>query len=115
MVGGIRHDRNIRRLVHYPWLLCAAIFREDKMSFPMKVTTDLMQTSNALDVQVGGDHYKKYKIQPVEYLAANGIEFMPGCAIKYLSRYRDKGGAEDVRKALHFCKLILELEYGEKP
>ncbi len=69
---------------------------------------------NALATQVGGDHYKKYKIQPVEYIHANGIEFMPGCAIKYLSRYKDKGGADDVRKALHFCKLILELEYGEK-
>ena len=68
---------------------------------------------SALSTQVAGSHYKETAIQPVEFIYANGIGFMEGSAIKYLTRHQQKGGAADVRKALHFCQLILELEYGE--
>lgn len=64
--------------------------------------------------QVGGDHYRTLKLQPIEYISANGFDFMTGNVIKYISRHKAKGGAQDVRKAIHYCKLILELEYGEK-
>lgn len=60
--------------------------------------------------QVGGNHYKKLKIQPVEYVHANGIGYFEGTAIKYLSRWKDKGGLEDLRKAIHFIELLIELE-----
>ena len=55
----------------------------------------------ALDKQVAGDHYKKLKIQPIEYIHANNIPFAEGCAIKYLTRWRDKGGIADLEKAKH--------------
>ena len=79
-----------------------------------QIENDRSQNGNALDAQEGGDHYRTMKIQPVEFIHANGIDFMAGCAIKYLSRHRQKGQAEDIRKAIHFCQLILQLEYGEK-
>jgi UDP-3-O-acyl-N-acetylglucosamine deacetylase len=65
---------------------------------------------SALDKQVAGDHYKKLGIQPVEYMHANNIPFMEGCAIKYLTRWRDKGGIADLEKAKHFIELLIELE-----
>jgi hypothetical protein len=65
---------------------------------------------NPLDKQVAGDHYKKLKIQPIEYIHANGIPFAEGCAIKYLTRWRDKGGIADLEKAKHFIELLIELE-----
>jgi hypothetical protein len=68
------------------------------------------RTMSALDNQVGGSHYKKLGIQPVEYMHANGIPFMEGCAIKYLTRWRDKGGVADLEKARHFIDLLIELE-----
>lgn len=66
--------------------------------------------ASALGVQEGGDHYKKLKIQPIEYIHANNIPFAEGCAIKYLTRWRDKGGVEDLKKAKHFIELLIELE-----
>ena len=63
--------------------------------------------------QVGGDHYKKYKIQPLEYIVANNMGFCAASAIKYITRYRDKGGSQDIRKAIHFLQLLLEHEYQE--
>jgi hypothetical protein len=66
--------------------------------------------SAALDRQEGGDHYKKLAIQPVEYIHANGIGFCEGSAIKYLTRWRAKGGIEDLRKARHFIDLLIEME-----
>ena len=65
---------------------------------------------NALEKQVSGDHYKKLKIQPIEFIHANGIPFAEGCAIKYLCRWRDKGGLADLEKAKHFIELLIELE-----
>ncbi|MFL5785880.1 MAG: DUF3310 domain-containing protein [Bacteriovoracaceae bacterium] len=72
------------------------------------------QTANPLHVQEGGDHYKNQKIQPVEYIHANGLGFMEGCVIKYVSRYKRKNGLEDLKKARHFLDLLITLEYPEK-
>lgn len=67
---------------------------------------------NALDVQVGGDHYKKWNIQPADFCFANNIPFLEGNVVKYTVRHRDKGGLEDLRKAKHYLELIAEMEYG---
>ena len=65
----------------------------------------------ALDKQVAGDHYKKLKIQPIEYIHANNIPYLEGCAIKYLCRHKAKGGVVDLLKAKHYIDLIISLEY----
>ena len=67
---------------------------------------------NALDVQVGGSHYKDLAIQPIEYIHANKLGFAEGNVVKYITRHRQKHGADDVRKVIHYCQLLLELEYG---
>jgi hypothetical protein len=63
-----------------------------------------------LHKQVAGDHYKKLKIQPIEYIHANSIPFAEGSVIKYVTRWRDKGGIKDLEKAKHFLELLIELE-----
>lgn len=65
---------------------------------------------SALEHQVGGSHYKKLAIQPFEYIHANGIGFAEGSAIKYITRWRDKGGIGDLLKAKHFIELLIEAE-----
>ncbi len=65
---------------------------------------------NPLNQQVAGYHYKNLAIQPVEYIHANQIPFMEGSAIKYLTRWRNKGGIDDLKKAKHFIELLIELE-----
>lgn len=69
--------------------------------------------TNPLESQIGGSHYKDLAIQPVEFIASNKLEFLPGCVIKRVCRYRQKNGAEDLRKAIHELRLMLKLEYGE--
>lgn len=64
-----------------------------------------------LKKQIGGDHYKQFKIQPVEFIHANNIPYMEGCAIKYICRHKSKNGKEDIQKAIHYLKLLMELEY----
>ena len=66
----------------------------------------------SLNTQVGGTHYKSFAIQPIEFIYKNDIPFMEANCIKYLCRHRNKNKAEDIRKVIHYCKLILELEYG---
>lgn len=60
--------------------------------------------------QEGGTHYLRRSIQPWDYIAANGIGYFEGCAIKYLTRWRDKGGIEDLRKAQHYIEKLIEVE-----
>ena len=73
--------------------------------------TDL--SASALNSQEGGNHYKKYKIQPVEYCHANHLEGIESQVIGYVTRHRDKGGAQDIKKAIHFLELLLEMEYAK--
>lgn len=67
----------------------------------------------ANDTQHGGTHYQK-AIQPWDYIAANGIGFFEGNAIKYLTRWREKGGIEDLKKAAHYIQKLIELESGNQ-
>jgi hypothetical protein len=62
--------------------------------------------------QVGGTHYEKMKIRPAEYIHANGLDFFEGNVVKYVTRHRFKNGAEDIKKAIDYCKMILKLDYG---
>lgn len=65
---------------------------------------------NQNSIQHGGQHYKKLKIQPWDFIAENNLGYFEGTAIKYLCRFRDKGGVEDLRKAQHFIAKLIELE-----
>lgn len=68
---------------------------------------------SALEKQVGGDHYKEFVIQPIEFIHKNNIGFCEGNAIKYLVRWREKGGKQDLLKAKHYIELLLEMERDE--
>ncbi len=65
---------------------------------------------SALSVQTGGDHYRQRAIQPVEYIHANALNFFEGSVVKYITRWRQKGGTQDLEKAKHFIDLLIELE-----
>jgi len=62
------------------------------------------------DKQVGGTHYKDNSIQPWDYVWANNLGYFEGSAIKYITRWRQKGGIEDLRKAVHFLEKLISLE-----
>jgi hypothetical protein len=64
-----------------------------------------------LSSQVGGNHYSKLAIQPAEYTTRNGLGHMAGDAIAYITRYKDKGGKQDLEKAIHSIQLLIALEY----
>ena len=70
------------------------------------------QKNNPLQSQVGGTHYKDLKIQPIEFIHANNIPFCEANAIKYLCRWRQKNGRQDLEKARHYIDLLIKLEYG---
>jgi hypothetical protein len=58
--------------------------------------------------QVGGSHYKNYKIQPVEFIIKNNIGFVEGNIIKYILRFKEKGGVQDLNKAKHYIELLID-------
>ena len=65
----------------------------------------------ALAAQVAGNHYKNLPIQPVEFCQKNKLTYCESAVIKYVTRHRENGKSEDIRKAIHFLELLLELEY----
>lgn len=67
---------------------------------------------SALKEQIGGDHYKKLAIQPMEYSFRNKLDPCQHTIIKYVTRFRDKNGKEDLIKARHCIDMLIELEYG---
>ena len=75
--------------------------------------TPTQASEAASDKQVGGSHYKDLPIQPGQYIRANGIGWYEGNAIKYITRHKQKGGRQDIEKAIHYLELTLE-EYDER-
>ena len=69
---------------------------------------NILGSSSALSYMVGGDHYRKFKIQPAEFCYKNNIPYLEATAIKYLCRWKDKGGIQDLDKAIHFIELLKE-------
>jgi hypothetical protein len=62
--------------------------------------------------QIGGDHYSKMNIQPIDFITQNNLSFIQGNIIKYICRYKDKNGLQDLKKAQHYMNMLLEIEYG---
>lgn len=69
---------------------------------------------DALGKQEGGDHYKTMRIQPVEFIVANELGFLEGNVVKYICRHHAKNGAQDIKKAIHYCEMLLEMYYDDK-
>ena len=64
---------------------------------------------SALKIQVGGDHYKDFPIQPIEFCYKNGLDFLSGNVIKYVCRYKAKKSVDDLRKAIHYIECLIDL------
>jgi len=65
---------------------------------------------SAFQVQVGGNHYKDFQIQPTEFIHINGLGFLQGCIIKRICRYKQKDGLKDLQKIKHEVDMLIELE-----
>ena len=68
----------------------------------------------ANDEQVGGRHYIEKTIQPWDYIIANKMGYLEGNIIKYVSRYKDKNGLEDLIKAAHYLDKLIEVTRNEQ-
>jgi len=69
--------------------------------------------SQANDRQEGGSHYKTKAIQPWDYIVANDLGFLEGSIIKYVTRYKEKNGVNDLKKAAHFLEKLIEVQSGK--
>ena len=65
------------------------------------------------DMQVGGNHYKDKAIQPWDYIIANDLGYLEGNVVKYVSRWKNKNGIEDLKKAQHYLAKLLEVANGK--
>lgn len=65
---------------------------------------------NPYERQVDGDHYQKLAIQPMQYSLLNGLDACQHTVIKYVTRFRDKGGIRDLEKAKHCIDMLIEFE-----
>ena len=71
------------------------------------------RSSSAWDVQVGGNHYKQFKIQPMQFALENKLDAAQQNVIKYIMRHSFKNGKQDLEKAKHYIDLMIEFYYGE--
>lgn len=85
---------------------------------PQPATTEQRVTAARFDQaaterQIGGDHYKSLKIQPIEYIDANNLPYLEGNVVKYVTRHASKNGVQDIDKAIHYLELIKQMRYSE--
>ena len=68
------------------------------------------QWDNARKRQVGGNHYSRYTTQPIDFIIDNNLDWCEANVVKYITRWRDKNGVEDLRKAMHYIQLLIDRE-----
>ena len=89
----------------------SAITQSDAHYYP-NVTWSNLDTVNTK--QIGGDHYKKYgDLQPWDVVLAWNLGYLDGTALKYIARWKDKGGIADIEKAIHFLEKLIEVNKGK--
>ena len=71
---------------------------------------DFRDIPMANDIQVAGTHYKDKAIQPWDYIVGNNLGYLEGNIVKYVSRWKDKGGVDDLRKAQHYLNKLIEVQ-----
>lgn len=81
-------------------------------TYPQDILGPEKTQVSSLATQIAGNHYKK-AIQPIEYIHANGLGFVEGNVIKYVTRWKDKNGIEDLKKAKHYLEILIELTTRE--
>ena len=64
--------------------------------------------------QVGGSHYAQKAIQPWDYIVTNQLGYLEGNVVKYVSRWKQKGGVDDLRKAMHYLEKLIEVALHEE-
>lgn len=64
-----------------------------------------MSGNNALTTQIGGNHYATMKYQPIKFAMDAQLNPVQFSIVKYVSRYKNKNGLQDLQKALHFCEI----------
>lgn len=78
-------------------------------------TRDDLESAFPQSRQVGGSHYKNFRIQPYEFISKNNLSFFQGNVVKYVCRYLNKKGIEDLEKIIHYCELeILKIKDTKK-
>lgn len=93
-------------------LMVTLMKSSNKIPSTLGVNSDIWEEeTSALNTQVGGSHYQ-LPIQPVDYIVKNNLGYREGNVIKYVTRHKDKNGAEDLIKAIHYLEMILE-EYDD--
>jgi hypothetical protein len=80
-----------------------------EMTLEEEEELERMIATSALNKQVGGSHYRDKGIQPIIYIHANNLGFCEGNVVKYVTRWRDKNGVADLKKAIHYLELLIEL------
>ena len=75
---------------------------------------DIFKDAFPQERQVGGSHYKKFRIQPYEFISKNGLTFFQGNVVKYVCRYIEKNGVQDLEKIIHYCELEIKRLKDEK-
>jgi hypothetical protein len=96
-----------------PKALSKAAIKYDEVLHAYNKLSKNGPSPEAFKSQVGGDHYKKYKIQPFEYCQANNLNTGQSYVVKHITRYKDKLGLEDLKKAKHYIDLMIEMEYKD--
>ena len=69
---------------------------------------DMLESAFPQDKQIGGSHYKDFHIQPYEFISKNNLSFFQGNVIKYVCRYKNKNGIQDLEKIIHYCELEIK-------
>ena len=75
-------------------------------------THEAMRKASIPSDGISPEHYSQFEIEPFDFIQKNGLGFAEGNVIKYVCRWREKNGVEDLKKAIRYIELLIEGEGG---
>lgn len=106
-------DKGLKTAPKQNWKVTHISTSDNSIEKAMEIEIPITMEPSALDVQVAGNHYKDKPIQPVEYISANNLNFLEGCVVKRITRWREKPVEkrfDDLHKIKHEIDLLIEME-----
>lgn len=88
------------------------ISKDEREEFERELRNGKFEHPN--DTMIGGNHYKKLRIEPWDVIESNNMGFFDGNALKYIMRYKEKNGVEDLKKARHYIDKLIEIEESHR-
>lgn len=91
-------------------ILCSLGLEQVEAEEKIKDYNNFMSDLNKETDKIKPKYYHKGNVDTIQFCIENDLDFLQGNVVKYVVRYKNKNGLEDLNKAMEYLKRLIESE-----